>query len=1114
VWEAVAPGGFRVAFKFVPLEGRAGELESRALEVIRNLRHPNLITIFGAWQTGPWLLIGMELADETLFDQFRKEAGRGGTGLSRRPLLRYFQDTAKVIDYLNKPRHFLSGNKPVGIQHGDIKPQNILLVGESVKVGDFGLVRLLKGRVVRAEGGMTPDYAAPEVFDGQISQWSDQFSLAVTWCLLRGGRLPFKDAAGSRVDPRRQAADLTMLPEEERPVVRRALSPVPRQRWPNCRAFVKAMAACTRPGAPPELPRGAATAAAGDTPAAAPPAGPVPGGEGYSVRERIGRGAFAEVYRGTAPGGIPVVIKKIVQPIDPDEAGRGLQALERMRRLKHPYLLATHAFWVADDRLYVVMELADRTLRDHLRLCAPGTGLPPDELIAYMAQAAQALDYLHGQGVLHGDVKPENILLVQGRAKLGDLGLARNLPGNQVSAAGTPRYMAPEAWRGTINRKSDQYSLALTYGELRLGRPPFPGQGSVMEVMMGHLQGLPDLSPLPDVEQRVLLRALAKDPGQRYDTCAEFVEALSEARGPVQGQRPGAVPAAGVERTATLAPGAGRETPRRTLPPSVWARPAKAGAPSRPRPSSLPASRRRWRGVLAAAAVIALTVAGGMTAWVFKRSPLSLHESGQQVSAVQQGADVTSGTKTDLMPKVKPLPPGMDLPVWGASTMGLLGSAQGQGPLLAAPALTLGEHGMVAALGGPPPVTSPEPTSEPAPPSPPSFPGPSGWLASGLVWVAAGAVAVLLVLVLWKTIRGRPRLARGPTQDLEEPGQAPSQEPVPTREEETLTASVRVPFAVPRRQAAEGPDEEAAGRPGVEWSSLEGHRDAVWGVAISADGRLAASAGMDEIVRVWELPGGQKFRRLAGHKEGVTGVVFSPDGRQVLSGSLDGTLLLWDVKRESSVRRFTGHAGRVFAVAFLPGGGQAVSVGEDRTVRLWDVATGAEVRRFEGHDGWVTAVSVSPDGRSLASAGEDRTVRLWEVTTGEQRRCLRGHTAPVRAVAFAPDGRIASGGEDQVVRIWDAQTGREVNALAGHTDWVRGLAYAPGGLLLASAGDDEVVCLWEPTTGALRGRLEGHLGSVLCVAFSPDGRLLLSGSDDQTLRLWQVPSHGGHTNLP
>src|SRR5207244_3455580 len=140
-----------------------------------------------------------------------------------------------------------------------------------------------------------------------------------------------------------------------------------------------------------------------------------------------------------------------------------------------------------------------------------GTGLPPDELLSYMRQAATALDYLHGQGILHRDIKPENILLLQGYVKVGDFGLARALPEKQTSATGTgsPGYMAPEAWRGTMNRRSDQYSLALCYAELRTGRWPFPGRGMV-ETMLAHLDRAPDLSPLPAAERQVVGRALAK----------------------------------------------------------------------------------------------------------------------------------------------------------------------------------------------------------------------------------------------------------------------------------------------------------------------------------------------------------------------------------------------------------------------------------------------------------------------------------------------------------------------------------------------------------------------------------------------------------------------------
>src|SRR5205823_1809648 len=194
----------------------------------------------------------------------------------------------------------------------------------------------------------------------------------------------------------------------------------------------------------------------------------IQGGEGYRFIQRIGVGSFAEVYRGDAPGGIPVAIKRLFKPMDAEEAQRELQALDLLKQLRHPFLLATQAYWVSGGRLFIAMELADCNLRGRLIECRQDgrTGVPVTELLAYIVQAAQAIDFLHGRKVLHRDIKPENILLLQGFAKVSDFGLAREGSGSGVissSGAGTPRYMAPEAWRQKGGRQSDQYGLALCY---------------------------------------------------------------------------------------------------------------------------------------------------------------------------------------------------------------------------------------------------------------------------------------------------------------------------------------------------------------------------------------------------------------------------------------------------------------------------------------------------------------------------------------------------------------------------------------------------------------------------------------------------------------------------
>jgi hypothetical protein len=263
----------------------------------------------------------------------------------------------------------------------------------------------------------------------------------------------------------------------------------------------------------------------------------VPVGGGYELLQRIGHGQFGEVFKARAPGGGLVALKRIFRPLDDAATRRERKALDLICRLNHPFLLQTHLYWVDEGRLVIVMELADGSLGDWLAECkkARQRGIPAGPLLEYFDQAARALDYLHGQKppVMHRDIKPANLLRLNGYAKVADFGLLREQDHNLVTATycGTPAYMPPEMWNSKIHVNSDQYSLAVTYVEVRLGRRCFTATNP-RDLAFQHLEGRADLTGLGHAERAVLSRALSPDPAKRYPSCQAFTSALKEALQP------------------------------------------------------------------------------------------------------------------------------------------------------------------------------------------------------------------------------------------------------------------------------------------------------------------------------------------------------------------------------------------------------------------------------------------------------------------------------------------------------------------------------------------------------------------------------------------------------
>jgi serine/threonine protein kinase len=234
VWEAEVPGGKRVALKFIPCDPTNAPREIRSLQHVRQIEHPSLIRIEKVLCCPGHLLVVMELAQKSLLDLLESSLEEAG-GPPAAPLVcKHLSQVAEVLDFMNARQHRVDGQL-VAFRHCDIKPSNMLLFGERVKLTDFGITLMTASASQAHSRCGTPAYAAPEVFQGKVTDRSDQYSLAISYYVLRTGRLPFHDTPEDlRPDYVRPAPDLTLVAPKERSILARAFSHAAMDRWPSC----------------------------------------------------------------------------------------------------------------------------------------------------------------------------------------------------------------------------------------------------------------------------------------------------------------------------------------------------------------------------------------------------------------------------------------------------------------------------------------------------------------------------------------------------------------------------------------------------------------------------------------------------------------------------------------------------------------------------------------------------------------------------------------------------------------------------------------------------------------------------------------------------------------
>jgi tetratricopeptide (TPR) repeat protein len=264
----------------------------------------------------------------------------------------------------------------------------------------------------------------------------------------------------------------------------------------------------------------------------------------YEILEQVGKGGMGVVYRAVDPAiGRTVAIKTI--PLGGLDDAQNSALRTRLLResqaggqLSHPNIVAVYDVSEQGDIAYIVMEyVVGRTLEQAAALDQSVRSLP--EVLRIVHDCAGALDYAHSHGVVHRDIKPANIMLqAEGTVKIADFGIAKSAQLSALTQSsvvlGSPHYMAPEQWKGeVVTGRTDQFALATVAFALLTGRRPFEGDTTATQaakVLYEEPPAVTSLNPaLPVALDEVFLRALAKSPAARYQTCLQFANVLREA---------------------------------------------------------------------------------------------------------------------------------------------------------------------------------------------------------------------------------------------------------------------------------------------------------------------------------------------------------------------------------------------------------------------------------------------------------------------------------------------------------------------------------------------------------------------------------------------------------
>lgn len=294
--------------------------------------------------------------------------------------------------------------------------------------------------------------------------------------------------------------------------------------------------------------------------------------------------------------------------------------------------------------------------------------------------------------------------------------------------------------------------------------------------------------------------------------------------------------------------------------------------------------------------------------------------------------------------------------------------------------------------------------------------------------------------------------------------------------------------------------------------TIDSQKEPINAIAMSPNGQVLATNGMDGTVKLWELPSGNPSQTLQAHRDqrgsyAVSAIALSPDGKLLASASRsDDGLKIWDLgnSKQWEIEPQEGLQG-VVTLAMSNQYKILATGSRDRTVKLWDLYNGFRRLTFSWETGWVNRLALSPDQKTLI-AGTD-TGNLYQVNlVNLQDKMLPKITnTAVGALVFMRDNQRFIVGQGSQIFIRDLASGA-VQVTLLHPGEVRALAVSPDGKILASSGGDRTIHIWNLDTQEAIGLLRDHDGEVLSLAFSPQGDLLVSGGADGNIKIWEVSS--------